>query len=119
MFDFSWNWHLLSFALPTIGILQYWQLMLPHVALMFGYLSVFQFVTVFCLVSSMTTLLFITYLIAAQVFTFVRGQTRMEYLMVRATFSTREVHVRRFRTFTRTISASGRTSSRRWAAAGR
>ncbi|KAH7709717.1 CRE-DHHC-1 protein [Aphelenchoides avenae] len=76
-----WNWYLLKFALPEMSILQCWQLMLPHVALMLGFLSLFQFVSTFCLVSSLTILLFVSYLVAAQVFTFVRGQTRVEYLL--------------------------------------
>jgi palmitoyltransferase len=76
-----WNWNFLWIALPHMGVSQYWQLTLPHIALLFGYLSVFQFVTVACFMSSLTVLSFVTYLLAAQLFTFWRGQTRVEFLL--------------------------------------
>ncbi|KAI6191355.1 Palmitoyltransferase [Aphelenchoides bicaudatus] len=77
----TWNWSMLFFSLPKFGGAEAWKLMMPHVALLAGYLTFSQFLTVFFFVSSLTAWLFVTYLAAAQLFCLYRGQTRMEYLL--------------------------------------
>jgi palmitoyltransferase len=68
-------------ALPKFTNVQFWQIMMPHVALLAGFLTLWQFMAVFFFVSSLTSWLFVTYLAAAQIFCMYRGQTRMEYLL--------------------------------------
>uniref|UniRef100_A0A1I8AJ24 G_PROTEIN_RECEP_F1_2 domain-containing protein n=1 Tax=Steinernema glaseri TaxID=37863 RepID=A0A1I8AJ24_9BILA len=55
--------------------------MIPHLSFMFGVIDLYQFFSLLLFVLPFTTLLFITYQLAAQVFCIVRGQTRMEYLL--------------------------------------
>ncbi|KAI6173800.1 Palmitoyltransferase [Aphelenchoides besseyi] len=76
-----WNWSYIFMTLPRFYGLQMWQMMVPHVALFAGYLTVGQFFSVFFFVTSISALLFVTYLVVAQMFCIYRGQTRMEYLM--------------------------------------
>ena len=73
-------------ALGNFSLLQYWQIFLPHLALFFRFLSLSQFFSVMVFVLTMTTLMFITYLAAAQIFCLYRGQTRVEYLLVSLRF---------------------------------
>ncbi len=58
-----------------------WILVVPHIALLFRTVSIYQFACILLFVSSATTLVFCTYLLAAQAFCISRGQTRVEYLM--------------------------------------
>jgi len=76
-----WNWNLIFMTLPKFVPLHFWQIMVPHIALMAGFLTLGQFCSVFFFVSSLTAWLFVTYLLAAQLFCIYRGQTRVEYLM--------------------------------------
>jgi hypothetical protein len=78
----NWNWNMIFLSLPTFGPSEVWKLAMPHVALMAGSLTFSQFITVFFFVSSLTSWLFVSYLVIAQLFCLARGQTRMEYLLV-------------------------------------
>lgn len=69
-------------SFPSIGPLDFWKLMFPHVALIFGAINFYQFLMIAAFAISTIVFVFTTYLITAQVFCFLRGQTRIEYLMV-------------------------------------
>uniref|UniRef100_A0A0N5AQ36 Palmitoyltransferase n=1 Tax=Syphacia muris TaxID=451379 RepID=A0A0N5AQ36_9BILA len=77
----TWNWTFMWSRLGTLGVLQYWQILLPHLALFFRFISIYQFFCVMVFVLTATTLMFLTYLAAAQLFCLYRGQTRVEYLL--------------------------------------
>ncbi len=79
---FSYNWSLLWTTLPRSSSMQYWKLVVPHIALATGSISVYQFFIVIVFVSSLATFAFVSYLCAAQLFSLLRGQTRVEYLQV-------------------------------------
>ncbi|KAI1706397.1 DHHC palmitoyltransferase domain-containing protein [Ditylenchus destructor] len=76
-----WNWSFLWIVVQNLTLAQYWHIALPHLALMFGFITPYQFFAVFIFITSMVTLAFVTYLAAAQMFCLCRGQTRVEYLM--------------------------------------
>ncbi|CAD6188714.1 unnamed protein product [Caenorhabditis auriculariae] len=78
----SYDWSLMSSKLDggiTAG--RFWQIMLPHVAFITRFLTWSQFIHVVLFVFTFTVLMFATYLLAAQIFCLVKGQTRVEYLM--------------------------------------
>ncbi|CAD5234067.1 unnamed protein product [Bursaphelenchus xylophilus] len=78
----TWNFYFVTDVVSHVkSIPTVWQVMVPHLALMMGYLTFYQFLSVFFFVSSVTALMFVTYLVAAQVFCIYRGQTRVEYLL--------------------------------------
>ncbi|KAI6243826.1 Palmitoyltransferase [Aphelenchoides fujianensis] len=59
-----WNWSFVALSLPRFQGLQLWQMFMPHVALLAGFLTLGQFLSVLFFMSS-----------------FFRPPTRMEYLM--------------------------------------
>ncbi|EGT40437.1 CBN-DHHC-1 protein [Caenorhabditis brenneri] len=78
----SYSWNLLNMKfIVGISFGNLWQVMLPHVAWIFGFISIFQFLHVLLFVFTFTTCLFAFYLVAAQAFCIYQGQTRIEYLM--------------------------------------
>ncbi|GMT05438.1 hypothetical protein PENTCL1PPCAC_27612 [Pristionchus entomophagus] len=80
----TYNWPWLSIRLGHFSIIQWWQLMLPHLALVFRLISFTQFLSILVMSFSLVSFLFVTYLLVAQVFNvfcLVRGQTRVEYLL--------------------------------------
>ncbi|CAD5230163.1 unnamed protein product [Bursaphelenchus okinawaensis] len=78
----TWNFSFTADVVSHVkSVPSIWQIMIPHLALMMGYLTFYQFLTVFFFVSTVTALMFVSYLIAAQLFCIYRGQTRMEYLL--------------------------------------
>lgn len=77
-----YNVHLCFDRIPQFSSFgQIWQVMIPHIALFLGYISVSHFCLIFFTVASITCLLFVIYLVAAQLFCIYRGQTRVEYLL--------------------------------------
>ncbi|VDK51839.1 unnamed protein product [Cylicostephanus goldi] len=74
--DFAWSRMDGGFSLSRS-----WQLFLPHIALMARLISVHQFFCIIFCASTFTVLLFVAYLLSAQVFCLWNGQTRMEYLL--------------------------------------
>ncbi|KAJ1357604.1 hypothetical protein KIN20_015783 [Parelaphostrongylus tenuis] len=58
-----------------------WQIFLPHLALMARAISFYQFFCIVYCASTFTVLLFVAYLVFAQLFCIWNGQTRMEYLL--------------------------------------
>lgn len=70
-------------SLGGFSPLQLWELVMPHLALIFRIISFSQFLCVMVFVFSFTVFMFLCYLITAQFFCLYRGQTRMEYLMVK------------------------------------
>jgi len=76
-----YNWSMMFLSLPKFTSIQTWQILMPHVALLAGFLTLWQFMAVFFFVSSLTSWLFVSYLVVAQLFCMYRGQTRMEYLL--------------------------------------
>lgn len=75
------NWSILLSIFPKLGVSSIWKILLPHLSLIFGIISWQQCFAAFVLIGSVTTLVFITYLVGAQAFCLYRGQTRVEYLM--------------------------------------
>jgi len=75
-----YNWSLLEATVPRTSLVHYWKLIIPHIALAVGTVSFYQFFVTVVFISSLTTLMFVTYLCTAQLFCIVRGQTRVEYL---------------------------------------
>lgn len=70
-----------------ISVLMLWQLIVPHLALIFRVITFSQFLCVLLYVSSLVVFLFLFYLASAQIFCLYRGQTRVEYLMVMMLFN--------------------------------
>ncbi|KAF1749119.1 hypothetical protein GCK72_025586 [Caenorhabditis remanei] len=78
----SYAWNLLNIKLVGgVSFGNLWQVMLPHLAWMFGFISVYQFLHVLLFVFTFTASLFSLYLVSAQVFCLLKGQTRVEYLL--------------------------------------
>ncbi|VDO34033.1 unnamed protein product [Brugia timori] len=78
---FRWNWSFMWTSLGGFSPLQLWELIVPHLALIFRIISFSQFLCVMTFIFSFTVFVFLCYLITAQLFCLYRGQTRMEYLM--------------------------------------
>uniref|UniRef100_A0A183CJT0 Palmitoyltransferase n=1 Tax=Globodera pallida TaxID=36090 RepID=A0A183CJT0_GLOPA len=76
-----WNWNVLLLAFSPLSPLDLLKWVFPHVALLLRSITFYQFLVVLAFAFSLITLLFTTYLIAAQLFGFWRGQTRVEFLM--------------------------------------
>uniref|UniRef100_A0A1I8C1M8 Palmitoyltransferase n=1 Tax=Meloidogyne hapla TaxID=6305 RepID=A0A1I8C1M8_MELHA len=57
-----------------------WKVIFPHLALLIGAISFYQFILIATFAFSVTTLTFNIYLIIAQLFCLLFGQTRVEYL---------------------------------------
>nr|CDP96602.1 BMA-DHHC-1, isoform d [Brugia malayi] len=76
-----WNWSFMWTSLGGFSPLQLWELIVPHLALIFRIISFSQFLCVMTFIFSFTVFVFLCYLITAQLFCLYRGQTRMEYLM--------------------------------------
>ncbi|KAK0404679.1 hypothetical protein QR680_017568 [Steinernema hermaphroditum] len=77
----GWNWSFMWTSLGGFKAYNMWQLVMPHLAVLFGIIDYYQFFCVMLFVFPLTTFLFVTYQLAAQVFCLIRGQTRMEYLL--------------------------------------
>ncbi|ULT84558.1 hypothetical protein L3Y34_013311 [Caenorhabditis briggsae] len=78
----SYAWSLLNLKLAGgVSVGNIWQVMLPHLAWTFGFISFNQFAHVLLFVFTFTTSLFAFYLVTAQVFCLFKGQTRIEFLM--------------------------------------
>lgn len=80
LFSYTWDyaWSRID---GGFSLSRSWQIFLPHIALMARIISLSQFfIIVFC-ASSFTVLLFVAYLVSAQLFCIFNGQTRMEYLL--------------------------------------
>ncbi|VDK51491.1 unnamed protein product [Anisakis simplex] len=80
-FNQRWNWSFMWSALGGFTVMQLWQLVVPHIALLARVITFSQFLCVMVFVFALTVSLFLTYLIGAQLFCLYRGQTRVEYLM--------------------------------------
>ncbi|VDM20812.1 unnamed protein product [Wuchereria bancrofti] len=78
---FRWNWSFMWTSLGGFSPLQLWELIVPHLALIFRIISFSQFLCVMTFIFSFTVFVFLCYLITAQLFCLYRGQTRVEYLM--------------------------------------
>ncbi|EJW74962.1 hypothetical protein WUBG_14128 [Wuchereria bancrofti] len=76
-----WNWSFMWTSLGGFSPLQLWELIVPHLALIFRIISFSQFLCVMTFIFSFTVFVFLCYLITAQLFCLYRGQTRVEYLM--------------------------------------
>ncbi|VDK67843.1 unnamed protein product [Onchocerca ochengi] len=76
-----WNWSFMWTALGGFSPLQLWELIVPHLALIFRIISFTEFLCVMIFVFSFTVFVFLCYLITAQLFCLYRGQTRVEYLL--------------------------------------
>ncbi|KAL3124702.1 hypothetical protein niasHT_001539 [Heterodera trifolii] len=76
-----WNWHALLLAFSPLSLSDFLKWVFPHMALLFRFVSFYQFFVILAFAFSFITLLFTTYLIFAQIFCFWHGQTRVEYLM--------------------------------------
>uniref|UniRef100_A0A1I7XW12 Palmitoyltransferase n=1 Tax=Heterorhabditis bacteriophora TaxID=37862 RepID=A0A1I7XW12_HETBA len=76
VWDFTWMCIEGGFTLGKT-----WQIMLPHLALMARVINFTQFLYILFCAFTFTSLLFVTYLLIAQLFCLWNGQTRMEYLM--------------------------------------
>ncbi|OZC06163.1 hypothetical protein X798_06850 [Onchocerca flexuosa] len=81
IFDFRWNWSFMWTKLGGFSPLQLWELVVPHLALIFRIISFTEFLCVMIFVFSFTVFVFLCYLIIAQLFCLYRGQTRVEYLL--------------------------------------
>lgn len=58
-----WNWSMVFLVVPRVTIpSQVWTVMMPHVALIAGFLTFSQFMAVFFFVTSLTSWLFVSYL---------------------------------------------------------
>ncbi|GMT32214.1 hypothetical protein PFISCL1PPCAC_23511 [Pristionchus fissidentatus] len=80
----TYNWPWLSSRLGHFSVIQWWQILLPHLALVLRLISLMQFFCILVMSFSLVVLLFVTYLVTAQVgevFCIARGQTRVEYLL--------------------------------------
>uniref|UniRef100_A0A0N4UBW2 Palmitoyltransferase n=1 Tax=Dracunculus medinensis TaxID=318479 RepID=A0A0N4UBW2_DRAME len=77
----TWNWSYMWLSFDGISVLMLWQLIVPHLALIFRVITFSQFLCVLLYVSSLVVFLFLFYLASAQIFCLYRGQTRVEYLM--------------------------------------
>uniref|UniRef100_A0A8R1TNY5 Palmitoyltransferase n=1 Tax=Onchocerca volvulus TaxID=6282 RepID=A0A8R1TNY5_ONCVO len=76
-----WNWSFMWTALGGFSPLQLWELIVPHLAVIFRIISFTEFLCVMIFVFSFTVFVFLCYLITAQLFCLYRGQTRVEYLL--------------------------------------
>ncbi|KAL6724715.1 hypothetical protein Aduo_019579 [Ancylostoma duodenale] len=74
--DFAWTRIEGGFSLGRS-----WQIFLPHLALLARVISLYQFCCIVFCASNFTVLLFVSYLLFAQLFCIWNGQTRMEYLL--------------------------------------
>uniref|UniRef100_A0A914HEI7 Palmitoyltransferase n=1 Tax=Globodera rostochiensis TaxID=31243 RepID=A0A914HEI7_GLORO len=81
LFCCIWNWNVLLLAFSPLSPFDLLKWVFPHVALLLRSITLYQFFVVLAFAFSLITLLFTTYLIAAQLFGFWRGQTRVEFLM--------------------------------------
>lgn len=78
----SYSWSLLNIKMTNeIGFGNIWQVVIPHLAWIAGYISIYQFLHVLLFVFTFTVSLFTFYLLTAQVFCIYQGQTRIEFLM--------------------------------------
>ncbi|VDN08422.1 unnamed protein product [Thelazia callipaeda] len=80
-FFLIWNWSFMWASLGGFSPLQVWELIVPHLALMFRIINFSQFLCVMFFVFSFTVFIFLCYLVAAQFFCIYRGQTRVEFLL--------------------------------------
>lgn len=78
---FVWNVLTMLNAFPNFIPLDFWKCMFPHVALILGFISLHQFLLVSAFAFSTLVFIFSCYQFGAQIFCFLRGQTRVEYLM--------------------------------------
>lgn len=79
----GYDWNLLNMQLDggvTFGNL--WQVMIPHLAWISGFITIWQFFHILIFVLTFTVALYAFYLVGAQVFVIYKGQTRVEYLLV-------------------------------------
>ncbi|GMR30636.1 hypothetical protein PMAYCL1PPCAC_00831, partial [Pristionchus mayeri] len=76
-----YNWPWLSSRMGNFSVVQWWQILVPHLALVLRLISFTQFFSVLVMSFSLVTFLFVTYLLTAQIFCLARGQTRVEYLL--------------------------------------
>ncbi|VDO32453.1 unnamed protein product [Heligmosomoides polygyrus] len=90
LFSYTWDyaWSRID---GGFSLSRSWQIFLPHIALMARVISVQQFFCIIFCASTFTVLLFVTYLVSAQLFCIWNGQTRMEYLLVSANFTIIEI----------------------------
>ncbi|CAI2358211.1 unnamed protein product [Caenorhabditis sp. 36 PRJEB53466] len=78
----SYAWSLLNIKFENgVSFGNIWQVMLPHLAWVFGFITIYQFLHVLLFVLTFTVAFFGFYLAAAQAFCIYKGQTRPEYLM--------------------------------------
>ncbi|GMR30637.1 hypothetical protein PMAYCL1PPCAC_00832, partial [Pristionchus mayeri] len=62
-----YNWPWLSSRMGNFSVVQWWQILVPHLALVLRLISFTQFFSVLVMSFSLVTFLFVTYLLAAQV----------------------------------------------------
>ncbi|MFH4975851.1 hypothetical protein AB6A40_002560 [Gnathostoma spinigerum] len=77
----TWNLSLMWDNFGGLSIGQIWLLIVPHIALIFRVISLSDFIHIVLFSVSFGVVLFLVYLIGAQIFCLWRGQTRVEYLM--------------------------------------
>lgn len=75
------NLFMMLLSFPHIALPNVIYVMFPHLALIFGFISIYQFFMVAAFAMSAIVFVFNSYLVAAQIFCLSKGHTRIEYLM--------------------------------------